>query len=308
MNEPHKLRLEAVNWFPESLAAGEPLRVQLRAECALGCDLRGAEVTVLDPHGPVLTAGLGSTEGTIFETNEFVIVAPSEVGAHNWSVRVRTAVEQDPVHAGDLPLPPFRTEAHKTSLAVWDVPSPVVIGERYICRVGAKCASGCDLAGREVEVQDESGVRLAAVLLGAAALPGSSGLFWSEVELPAPVAEGVFAHTVGLIANSLPLPHEPSSFGFSFATVKPSRRRLMVKVVEEGSGTPVPDAQVSLGPYRGSTDASGQAVVAVADGPYDLLIWKVGFEAPPRALQVEEDLTIRVEAEVLPDLSGELDD
>ena len=63
-----------------------------------------------------------------------------------------------------------------------------------------------------------------------------------------------------------------------------------------GSTVPVPNAEVSLGVYRASTDESGRAILAVAPGSYELLIWKVGYEAPARALEVSKDLTVRVEA------------
>jgi uncharacterized membrane protein len=59
---------------------------------------------------------------------------------------------------------------------------------------------------------------------------------------------------------------------------------------------PVPNAEVSLGVYRASTDESGRAILAVAPGSYELLIWKVGYEAPSKALEVSKDLTVRVEA------------
>ena len=40
------------------------------------------------------------------------------------------------------------------SLAVWDMPMPVVAGEKFSIKIGAKSASSRGLAGRRVEVSD----------------------------------------------------------------------------------------------------------------------------------------------------------
>ena len=50
-----------------------------------------------------------------------------------------------------------RTAPHPTSIAVWGVPSPVVVDGRFAVQVGVKCAAGCALAGQPVVVRDEAG-------------------------------------------------------------------------------------------------------------------------------------------------------
>ena len=320
VHEPH---LEVSNWFPSEVAAGAELTLQIRVACPAGCDLRGAEVLVTAPEGPpVLTSELVSCSQGINETGEVTLRAPSHVGEHEWSVLFRPQAgepqagepqasqpqasepqaSEPPAHAGISLALPFRTEAHQTSLAIWDVPSPAVMGDPFLVKIGAKCAEECDLKGRRVEVYDGSGNRLATAELGEAFWPGSDALYWAEVELVAPVGEGVVSWSVGFQAADLELPHREASAGFGFATTKPPEYRLTVKVVEGGEGgstVPVPNAEVSLGVYRASTDESGRAILAVAPGSYELSIWKVGYEAPARALEVSEDLTVRVEAEDL---------
>ena len=61
------------------------------------------------------------------------------------------------------------------SLAVWDVPMPVVAGETFSIKVGAKSASGRALAGCRVEVSDASGAVVASATLGEAPLAGNRG-------------------------------------------------------------------------------------------------------------------------------------
>jgi hypothetical protein len=326
----HEPRLEVSRWFPSEVAAGAELTLQVRVTCPFGCDLRGAEVVVTAPEGPpILTSELVSSDQGINETSEVTLRAPSQVGEHEWSVLFRPQAgeaqasqpqssqpqaSEPPAHAGTSLALPFRTEAHRTSLAIWDVPSPAVVGDPFMVKIGAKCAEECDLQGRRIEVYDGSGDRLATAEFGETLWPGSDALYWAEVELVAPAGEGVVSWSVGFQAADLELPHREASAGFGFATTKPPEHQLTVEVVEvvkgeegvEGGGgeeggqggstVPVPNAEVSLGVYRASTDESGRAILAVAPGSYELLIWKVGYEAPARALEVSKDLTVRVEA------------
>ena len=303
----HEPQLEISRWFPSEVAAGAELTFQVRVTCPFGCDLRGTEVVVTAPEGPVVTSELVSCDRGINETDELMLRAPSEVGHHEWSVRVRPQASEPPAHAGTSLAVPFRTEAHRTSLAIWDVPSPAVTGEPFMVKIGAKCAEECDLRGGKIEVYDGSGDRLTTAEFGEALWPGSDALNWAEVELVAPVGEEVVSWSVGFPAADLELPHRGASAQFGFATTKPPEHRLTVEVVEVvggdgedggdgGASKPVPNAEVSLGAYRASTDESGRAILAVAEGSYELVIWKVGYEAPARVLEVSKDLTVRVEA------------
>ena len=304
----HEPNLEISQWFPSEVAAGAELTFKVRIECPFGCDLRGTEVVVEAPEGPVITSELVSWDEGINETGEVTLRAPSEVGEYEWSVASRPQTSEPPGHTGtSLPLP-FSTEAHTTSLVIWDLPSPVVIGEPFMAKIGARCAEGCDLKGRRIEIYDRSGDRLTTAEFGEGFWAGSDALHWIEVELVAPVAEGVVCWSVGFSAADLELPHEEASSKFSFAVTKPPEHRLTVEVVETGSSVPVPNAEVSLGAYRSSTGESGRSIVSVAGGRYELLIWKTGYEAPVTALEVSKDLTVRVEAAVLPDRSSWEDD
>ena len=60
--------------------------------------------------------------------------------------------------------------------------------------------------------------------------------------------------------------------------------------------------------YQASTDEFGLATVAVAGGNYQLLVWKVGYETHPEAIEVSKDLAVRIQATVLPDNSDWEDD
>lgn len=304
----HGPHLEITRWFPAEVAAGTELTFTVRVNCPFGCDLRGMEVVVEAPEGPVVTETLVSWDAGSNATAEIVLRAPSEVGEHKWSVSYRLQASGPPEHTGiSLPVP-FSTVAHQTSLAVWDLPSPAVIGEPFTVKIGASCAERCDLRGRRIEIYDGAGERLRTADFGEEVWPGSEALHWADVELAAPAEEGAVSWSVEFPAADLELPHQPTSSKFSFVATRPPKHQLTVEVVERGSAVPVPNAEVSLGVYRASTGESGRSTVSVAEGTYELLVWKSGYEAPVRALQVSNDLTVRVEAAVLPDRSSWEDD
>jgi hypothetical protein len=125
-------------------------------------------------------------------------------------------------------------------------------------------------------------------------------LYWTEIELPAPALEGLFWCAASFAADEIDIPHECASSKFSVAIVKPPEHRLTVEVLEKDTHAPIEDAQVRLGPYGAATDPSGQAQVAMPKGAFDLTVWKVGYEAPSMRVDVQDDVTVRVEAVIVP--------
>mgnify|MGYP003343211856 CR=1 FL=1 len=78
------------------------------------------------------------------------------------------------------------TGENTISLAVWDVPMPVVAGERFTMKVGAKSSAGHSLTHRKVEVCTAAGSVVASGVLGEAPLAGTEALYWTALEAPAP--------------------------------------------------------------------------------------------------------------------------
>ena len=58
--------------------------------------------------------------------------------------------------------PGSETLAHITNVVVWDIPSAIVVGEKFRIKVGMKCSAECDLTGSHFEIYDhgveESGI------------------------------------------------------------------------------------------------------------------------------------------------------
>jgi hypothetical protein len=180
------------------------------------------------------------------------------------------------------------------------VPSPIVIDHPFRIHVGATCSAGCDLKGKEIQICDETGASVARGNLGETPWNGTRALYWTEVDLVAPAKEGATSRSISFAPTELHLPHGGASARFGFETVKPPQHSVTVKVVQKDAGTPIEDAQVRLGVYFACSDQTGLARVAIPQGTYDLDVLKTGYEAPSRVLDVNGDVTVEVEAAVIP--------
>jgi hypothetical protein len=195
----------------------------------------------------------------------------------------------------------LRTRPHVTSLAVWDCPAPVVIGETFRLKVGAQCSSSCaSLPGCAIEIHDESAAVLAHAALGDTPWPGTQALYWAEIELAAPGREGLHAWTAKLAARELGIAHSQASFAFTVLADAPAAHLVTVAVVEAEKRTPIDNAQVRLGARRAATDERGLARLAVPGGNHELSVWKAGYEAPTSTIEVIQDASVAVEAVLLP--------
>ncbi len=309
--DAHRVTLGPDAWISGRVPAGRAVRVRIRAECSRGCDLAGGAVTIHREHGVVAGGILAAAEGGAFETEPLTFPAPAGPGVHRLSVTLENPPGGVGRHTGRIELPPFETEAHRTSVAVWDVPSPVVTGDPVEVKIGARCAEGCDLRGAPVEVVAASGGTLVRGVLGEGVWMGSEALYWTRVEVPAPEGEGRASWEARLPSGrhgTACLPHAASGAAFGTMVASPPGHLLTVEVLESGAGLPVPGAAVSLGIYRGWTDETGRAMLAVGAGTYELVVWKAGYEVPTTTLAVSGDLTLRVGAEPLPDTSEWEDD
>ena len=273
----------------------------MKVSCPHGCDLRERVISIVASDGVVAgSSPLAEFANHVNETTEFTVLAPNEVGEYPWTVVFPTEQADDLVHTeGSIPIA-VRTLAHDTSLAVWGVPSPIVMGHRFRIQVGATCSSGCDLKGKEIEICDETGASIALGTLGETPLDGTRALYWTEVDLVAPMIDGSTSRSVRFAPTELRLPHGGASARFGFETVEPPECSLAVKVVQKDVGTPVEDAQVRLGVYFAYSDANGLAKVAMPRGTYRLDVLKTGYEASSRELELKDDVTVEVEVAVVP--------
>jgi len=281
--------------------AGTDIIVKVKVSCPHGCDLRERVINIMAPDGVVvISSPLVEFVHNVNETTEFAFKAPDEVDEYSWTVVFPKEQADGLAHEeGSLPVT-FRTMAHDTSLAVWGVPSPIVMDHPFRIQVGATCSAGCDLKGKEIEVCDEAGVGIARATLGETPWDGTRALYWTEVDLVAPTEQGSTSRSIRFAPTGLRLPHDGASARFGFETVKPPQHSVAVKVVQKDAGTPVEDAQVRLGVYFAYSDVNGLATVAMPQGTYSLDVLKIGYEAPSRLVEVTDDVAVEVEVAVVP--------
>jgi hypothetical protein len=281
--------------------AGTPIVLKVNVSCPYGCDLRGHLVHVIATDGAVVAdSRLAEFTDRANDTTEFAFLAPDELGEYSWTLVFPTCDAEGLVHEEGSLAMRMKTLAHDTSLAVWGVPSPIVIEHPFRIHVGATCSSRCDLSGQEIQIWDETGVSVARGTLGEIPWEGTRALYWTEIDLVAPGRQGATSRSIRFAPTAVPLPHGRASARFGFETVTPPQYSVTVKVVQKDAGTPIEGAQVRLGVYLASSDQTGLARVALPEGSYDLDVLKTGYEALSRALDVHSDVTVEVEVAVIP--------
>ena len=295
------VHLEVSEPVPIAAAAGSDIVLKLRASCPAGRDRTGMALTVIAPGGSAAVHALTRHDGTVSETGDVVLKAPPRVGKHVFRFVLpphEIAGTRYQETALDVPV---SVMPQATSLAVWAVPSPVVVGQRFAVKAGAKSTADCALAGLCIEVCDHSGAVAARGRLSDMPWPGTAALHWTELDLAAPPAEGIATWSVRFEAAGLDLPHDGAATAFSVAVVRPPEHTLTVKVIEKETAAPVADVELRLGAFRGTTGASGVAEIRMPKGNYQLQLWKVGYAAPPRPVEIGADAFVQIEALAIPE-------
>ncbi|MSO82238.1 MAG: hypothetical protein EXQ53_02930 [Acidobacteria bacterium] len=194
---------------------------------------------------------------------------------------------------------PEKVAPHTTNLAVWDLPSPVVAGRRATLKVGIACRSGCDLTGTRIDIYDETGTKVGGGRLGSAPWPATTALYWAELDVAAPAAEG--DHCWRLQATVPEPSHGQDDAIVRFVAVRPPEHRVTVAVIEKGRGVPLPGVELRLGRFRATTSEVGIAHLEVPGGTYDVSAWKIGYEMLSSTAHVAAGIAIRLEVAVAPE-------
>ena len=185
---------------------------------------------------------------------------------------------------------------HETSIAAWDVASPVVAGRRVTLKVGVACSNACSLAGALIDVYNEAEARVGGGTVGSTPAPGTAALYWTELEVTAPVVEG--AHWWTLRATAPDDVHGQASSKISFIAVRPPEHRVIITVVDKNSRAPLDGVELRLGMFRATTNEAGLADVDVCGGTYDVTAWKLGHDMLSKSLLVTADMNVELEMAV----------
>jgi len=188
---------------------------------------------------------------------------------------------------------------HDTTLAVWDLSSPVVSGRPPRLKVGVSCISGCNLSGTPVDVYNDAGERIGSGTLESGPWPATAALYWAELELDAPEREG----DVSLHIHAKPTkPHAEATSSVTFVVSRPPEHRITLHVIDKTSGAPLGGVELRLGRFRAATNDAGVAHIEVPGGTYDVGTWKNGYDVVSTTIAVTSDTTVHLELTAVPAL------
>jgi hypothetical protein len=299
----HETSTSMLEAAPAEIYAGSNIALQVRVSCPEKCNLQGGKVRIVDGEGAAIKEiELTEFDGTGNETDEFVVKAPTTPGSYTWTSVFPGQEKEGILHEESSAPFPFIVEPHATSIAVWDVPSPIVFNTKFKLKVGVKCSAECKLTDKKVEIYDHEGAKVATGTLSDAPWSGTSALYWAGVELKAPSVEGYYTWGVKFPKSDLELPHEAASYTFAFATARQPEHVVTVEVIEKkDTKTPVKNADVLLhphsgSPYRNRTDDGGVAKLEVPKGEYQLYVSKGGdYRESQTTIEVAGDVKVKVE-------------
>jgi len=305
--EAHETGTYMVKPSPREVNAGADIALKVQVSCPECCDVRGGIARiVLQDAAVVKEIELTEYDGTVNDTDDFVVKAPIEPGEYTWTA-VFPAQEMEGVLHEESSAPfSFTVKPHSTSMAVWDIPSPIASNDKFKIKVGVKCSAECNLMDKEIRIYGQKGKKVATGALGGVPSPGTSALYWAEVELEAPGVEGRYRWRVKFPKPDLELPHEEASYHFAFSTARPPEHVVTVEVIDRDTKAPIENASVLLRPllhrghaYRSRTDDGGVARVGVPKGDYQLYASGQGKESSRPTVKVASDITIKAEVFVV---------
>lgn len=284
----HELGVSWIETPPAEVKAGAHMAFNLGVSCSSGCDLTAGTVQITGQEAVVADGiELAEFDGEGNHTGQILVEAPLVPGEHTWIAVFPTQEKDGVLHQGSSAPFSFTVKPHATGIAVWDIPSPAVLGSAFTIKVGVNCLDNCDLTGKEIEVYNHEGDKVATASLRAAPYSDKVDLHWAEVELTAPGTEGYFQWQVIFPQPDLVIAHDQAAHTFGFTTAEPGECELTVEVVNQETNLPLKKAQVVLRPhlYRGSTDESGVVKLRLAKGEYQLTV--LARERAPKGIQYD---------------------
>jgi hypothetical protein len=300
----------AVEVSPDVVDAGAEMTLTVKVSSSPACDLRGHTVVIKDQAGDdVASLELSTFDGATNESRELAVKAPLAAGSYTWSV-VCSSVEKPGVSFAETSTPvSFTVQPHSASIVAWDIPSAIVIGETFRMKVGIRCSRECRLANAQVAVYDEEGAHVATGTLSSDVWPGTTALYFAEIEATAPASEGVHTWSVkgpldkarGRPQSDGEVPHEEATGTFGVRVVNHPEFVVRVETIDGVSQTPLSGARVVIHPYKAITDERGIAEVRVAKGAYNLFVSQTSYVTFGLPVEVTGDMTARAELHLEPD-------
>ena len=258
---------------PREVDAGGDLTLKGQVPLSSGNDLHVQIVRIENHDGELVeTIELTGFDGQSNQTGEVVVKAPLRPGPHVWRAVCQPQTPGSASHEEASTSFSFTVKPHATRVVVWDAPPTVGRGTRFSIKLGVKCPFECRPQRWEVEVRDHEGRRQATATVSDAAWPGTATLYYAEVALTAPDAEGLFAWEARGPGSRAEVPHAEGTARIGVRVVPPPECCVTVVAVDAEHQTPVSGATVVMHPYRAVTDKRGVAEVKVPKGAYRLFV------------------------------------
>jgi hypothetical protein len=305
VDQAHETNTELIQSAPTEVDSGTDIALKVKVSCASGCDLRGKTVRVIAQDGTVAKeVALTGFEQKMNETDEFAVKAPIELGECIWSAVFPAQEVSGVIHEESSAPLMFKVKPHSTSIAVWDVASPIALSHKFKIKVGVKCSSQCNLTDKEIRVYGQKGKKVATGALGGVPWVSTSALYWTELDLEAPGTEGYYRWRVKFRKPELELPHEEASYHFAFTTARPPEHVVTIEVVAQTTQIPIKNAHVVLRPqgghvYAGYTNEGGVAKLQVPNGGYEMYASKGNeYDTFETTVEITDDACVKAELPV----------
>lgn len=305
--EPHVTETSLIGMVPVEPEAGAAVAITVGVSCASGCDLTGGTVTLVAEDGSVLEeVELAAFDGTLSQAVATGIKAPAAPGHYTWEAVFPAQTLDESQHQESRATFSFEAKPHSTSMAVWDVPSPMAVGTGFSAKVGVQCPQGCDLTGAEVEVYDQLGAKIGSGTLADTPWPETDTLYWAEVSLQAPAAKGYYEWIAKLPPSESQVAHEGCAHTFAFTAGGAPEHVVTVEVTRKGAARALPGADVTVMeeggfPYRERADETGTARLHVPKGEYIVYATLDEHEVFETKVSVRDDVTVKAELPYKPD-------
>ena len=158
-------------------------------------------------------------------------------------------------------------------------------------KVGVKRGDGDEGADGDFGIYDHEGAAVATGTVSGDIWPGTTALYFSEVEVSAPDAEGLYTWSVT---------HADECASFGIRVVNRPDYLVRVETVDRADQSPLAGARIVMHPYRAVTDERGIAGVRVAKGTYTLFVSQTRYITVGVPIEVDADVTARAELDVEP--------
>lgn len=154
-SKEHAERTCAAEVSSSQVDAGADFTIKIKVTSPDDFDLVGQRVSIRGAdHTELASAEITETDDAVF-TGEISLRAPLTIGQQTWRAILPDVEDDDTIFDEISTSFSFVVVAHIARVQVWGIPTAISSGERFRMKVGVRCTSACNLAGRIVAVFDQ---------------------------------------------------------------------------------------------------------------------------------------------------------